>query len=478
MNDFSTLTQLMDDESTRAFVRQHRTDDVRQLALQSTGKAVVNLPFVLDQIAGWQMARTKLPAYAAHEGIVYPPHLNMEQCSSEATARYKAALVSRLLAADVAHTMPADDVAHTMPADDVAHTMPAADVAHTMPADKVAETMLVDLTGGFGIDFSFLAPLFGKAVYVERNENLCAIARHNFNCLGLTHFEAINADGVAYLHQRVTEPADSSHRLIVFIDPARRDANGHKVFSIEDCTPDVLALKDRLMAVASCVLLKLSPMLDWHAAARAFRPYCRAVHIVSVANECKELLLVLTPSVATDDAASSIRLVCANDAEIFEQTVSFDLTPSNTSSLIGTGTAEHRAAEVNYEPLSIDALVGAVLCVPNASIMKAGVFSALSHAFGVTAVDRDSHLFIGRQALKGFPGKQFRILGITTLNKRELRQHLSGMTQANIAVRNFPQSVAELRKRLKLKDGGSCYLFATTMQGRHIIFITQPADGC
>ena len=347
-----------------------------------------------------------------------------------------------------------------------------------MPADKVAETTLVDLTGGFGIDFSFLAPLFGKAVYVERNENLCAIARHNFNCLGLTHFEAINADGVAYLQQRVTEPADSSHRLIVFIDPARRDANGHKVFGIEDCTPDVLALKDRLMAVASCVLLKLSPMLDWHAAARAFRPYCREVHIVSVANECKELLLVLTPSVATDDAASSIRLVCANDAEIFEQTVSFDLTPSNTSSLIGAGAAEYRTAEVNYEPLSIDALVGAVLCVPNASIMKAGVFSALSHAFGVTAVDRDSHLFIGRQALKGFPGRQFRILGITTLNKRELRQHLSGMTQANIAVRNFPLSVAELRKRLKLKDGGSYYLFATTMQGRHIIFITQPADGC
>ena len=460
MNDLSTLTQLMDDESTRAFVRQHRTDDVRQLALQNSGKAVVNLPFVLDQIAGWQMARTKLPAYAAHEGIVYPPHLNMEQCSSEATARYKAALVSRLLAADVAHTMPADDV------------------AHTMPADKVAETTLVDLTGGFGIDFSFLAPLFGKAVYVERNEDLCAIARHNFNCLGLTHFEAINADGVAYLQQRVTESADSSHRLIVFIDPARRDANGHKVFGIEDCTPDVLALKDRLMAVASCVLLKLSPMLDWHAAARAFRPYCREVHIVSVANECKELLLVLTPSVATDDAASSIRLVCANDAEIFEQTVSFDLTPSNTSSLIGAGAAEYRTAEVNYEPLSIDALVGAVLCVPNASIMKAGVFSALSHAFGVTAVDRDSHLFIGRQALKGFPGKRFRILGITTLNKRELRQYLSGMTQANIAVRNFPLSVAELRKRLKLKDGGSYYLFATTMQGRHIIFITQPADGC
>ena len=460
MNDLSTLTQLMDDESTRAFVRQHRTDDVRQLALQNSGKAVVNLPFVLDQIAGWQMARTKLPAYAAHEGIVYPPHLNMEQCSSEATARYKEALVSRLLAADVAHTMPADDV------------------AHTMPADKVAETTLVDLTGGFGIDFSFLAPLFGKAVYVERNEDLCAIARHNFNCLGLTHFEAINADGVAYLQQRVTESADSSHRLIVFIDPARRDANGHKVFGIEDCTPDVLALKDRLMAVASCVLLKLSPMLDWHAAARAFRPYCREVHIVSVANACKELLLVLTPSVATDDAASSIRLVCANDAEIFEQTVSFDLTPSNTSFLIDTGAAEYRAAEVNYEPLSIDALVGAVLCVPNASIMKAGVFSALSHAFGVTAVDRDSHLFIGRQALKGFPGRQFRILGITTLNKRELRQHLSGMTQANIAVRNFPLSVAELRKRLKLKDGGSYYLFATTMQGRHVIFITQPADGC
>lgn len=438
MNDLSTLIRLMDDEATRAFVRLHRTDDVRQLALRNSGRNDVDLPFALNQIAGWQMARTKLPTYAANDDIVYPPHLNMEQCSSEATARYKAALVGRLLTAGADHTT------------------------------------LADLTGGFGIDFSFLAPLFDKAVYVERNEILCAIARHNLNCLGLTHFEAINADGVAFLQQRAAEAADSSDRLFIFIDPARRDANGRKVIGIEDCTPDVLALKDTLMAVASCVLIKLSPMLDWHAAARAFMPYCREVHIVSVANECKELLLVLSPDVSVAESAPTIRLVCANDAETFEEAVSLDVTPFNAVERMVVASPGNRATEAESAPLSSDGLRDAYLYVPNASIMKAGIFHAVARSFGVTAVDRDSHLFVSRKEVADFPGRKFRVTGVTFLNKRDLRQHLAGITQANIAVRNFPLSVAELRKRLKLKDGGSCYLFATTMRGRHVIFITQP----
>lgn len=451
MNDISA----MNDEATRAFVLSHRNDDVRQLALRGSGTDGVNLPFALNQIAGWQMARTKLPTYAATDGVVYPPHLNMEQCSSEATARYKARI-----------------------------------------AERHQASLLIDLTGGFGIDFSFIAPCFDHAVYVERNERLCAIARHNFSCLGLANTEVVCGDGEDYLHQLraqvdpgSTQPASaaqfsrpsSSTSPFIFIDPARRDANGHKVFGIADCTPDVLSLKDELMSVASCVMLKLSPMLDWHAAARAFAPYCREVHIVSVGNECKELLLVLSPeplapssTLSGDGVASSIRLVCANDAEIFEQAVSFDLTPSFAPEPIVAPAEANRATAAISEPFSADEVVGASLCVPNASIMKAGIFTALAQKFGVRAVDRDSHLFLGQQKVNGFPGRQFRIMGLTTMNKRELRERLAGITKANIAVRNFPLSAEALRKRLKLKDGGSCYLFATTMQGRHVIFITEP----
>jgi hypothetical protein len=464
MNDISA----MNNEATRAFIRLHRNDDVRRLALKGSGQggshpATVDMPFALDQIAGWQMARTKLPTYAATDGIVFPPHLNMEQCSSEATARYKARIAER----------------------------------HQAP-------LLIDLTGGFGIDFSFLAPCFAHAVYVERNERLCAIARHNFGCLGLANTKVVCGDGEDYLHQLraqvdsgSTQPSSATHsrsalssiRPFIFIDPARRDANGHKVFGIADCTPDVLSLKDELMAAASCVMIKLSPMLDWHAAARAFAPYCREVHIVSVGNECKELLLVLlpeplaTPLTSSDESrASAIRLVCANDAEIFEQPVSFDLTSSFAPEPIVAPAEVDRATAVISEPFSADEVVGASLCVPNASIMKAGIFMALTRKFGVRGVDRDSHLFLGQQKVNGFPGRQFRIMGLTTMNKRELRNRLAGITKANIAVRNFPLSADALRKRLKLKDGGSCYLFATTMQGRHVIFITQPwktaaADG-
>lgn len=445
MNDIHTIADdiaSLDNEATRDFVCRHRTDDVRLLALRSHGISGVNLPFALDQIAGWQTARAKLPTLAATDGIIYPPHLNMEQCSSEATARYKAALAGRLLGRLDGAQRP---------------------------------TELIDITGGLGIDFSFLAPHFARAVYVERDRSLCAIASHNFKCLGLTAAETVNGDGVAYLRQRLASASGLSARPFVFIDPARRDANGRKVIGIDDCTPDVSALKETLMRATSGVLLKLSPMLDWHAAARAFIPYCREVHIVSVGNECKELLLVLSPSVPAAADTQAIRLVCANDAETFELAFSFGVKPSEPSGRMITVSPDYRAAAAEYQPLRPDGLVGACLCVPNASIMKAGVFDALATAFSVTPVDRDSHLFVSSREVADFPGRRFRITGLTTLNKRELRQRLAGITQANIAVRNFPLSAAELRKRLKLRDGGSCYLFATTMGGRHVIFITEPA---
>ncbi len=373
-----------------AFIRQNADADVRQLALRGTKDPEVDLPFALDQIAGRQTARHKLPSWAAIDGIVYPPHLSMEQCSSEQTARYKASLIG-------------------------------------------SGGMMVDLTGGFGVDFSFLARGFQRAVYVERQEYLCAIARENFRLLGLSQAEVVCGDSTDYL--QAMSPVD-----FIYADPARRDNHGARTYGISDCTPDVLALRDLLLSKARQVLLKLSPMLDWRKAVSDLgEQYVREVHIVSVGNECKELLLLMTPTPAP--APREGRLFCVNNDTCFEVPLPLSL----------------------QTPLPWGGVGGGLLYEPNASIMKAGCFTELSQHYGVAPIAHDSHLFVSADHVGGFPGRSFQIDAVTTMNKRDLKETLQGLTQANITVRNFPLSVAELRRRLKLSEGGSTYIFATTL---------------
>lgn len=404
----------MMNQYTQVFILQHRNEDVRKLALSAVRNPSVDLPFALDQIQGWQTARFKLPAWAAIEGIVYPPRLSMEQCSSEPTAAYKQRLAARLA------------------------------------APMQGESTLIDLTGGFGVDFSFMSRGFRRAIYVEQNERLCDIARHNFALLGMTHAEVVCGDGAAWLH-RYPIPVASSSPAIVYLDPARRDGHGQKVFGLHDCTPDVTLLRDELLSKAHAVIIKLSPMLDWHAAIAALGGQGRGaeVHIVSVANECKELLIVLT------HRDMPLKVVCTNDGD------TFSYTPADTDF------AEHSA--------SVPAIAGEIagtLLVPGAAIMKAGCFDEVSARFSVPSLDDNSHLFVSPHPVDGFPGRQFRILSVSTMNKKELKAALGTISQANIAVRNFPLSVSELRRRLKLKDGGTHYIFATTWQGRHVLIIT------
>lgn len=398
-------------ETTAAFIAAHRHDDVRNLALRYNGVTGVDLPFALDQIAGWQTACKKLPTWAAVDGIIYPPHLNMEQCSSEATARYKAS------------------------------------ICPTAP-------LLVDLTGGFGVDFSFMAHRFERAVYVERSEMLCAIARNNFQRLGLDNVEVVCGDGVEYLRsmQYKSSSLNMATLPLIYIDPARRDTNGRKVFGISDCSPDVLAIKDELLAKAGSVMIKLSPMLDWHAAVKAFGGCCREVHIVSVGNECKELLLVLEDD-KTNPPCLPV-LICVNDGQRFQ------VLPSSDASV--------RLA---------DGLEKKFLYVPNASVMKAGVYAQVTATYPVVMVDKSSHLFLSDEDINGFPGRKFVILATTTMNKRELREKLGGISQANVSTRNFPLSAVELKKRLKLKDGGNIHLFATGFRGKHVIIIATTEAG-
>lgn len=401
--------------TTRDFILAHRDDDIRSLALTHSKNPDVDLPYALEQIAGWQTACRKLPAWAACEGLIYPPRLSMEQCSSEPTARYKADLMARLAA--------------------------------EMTIGGHEDMSLTDLTGGFGVDFSFLARGMKRAVYVEHNPQLCDIAKHNMPLLGLSHARIVCADAADYLQ-------NMPHSTFIFLDPARRDANGGKTVAIADCTPDVSALCDVLMTKAHVVMVKLSPMLDWHKAVDDLHGLVSEVHIVSAGGECKELLLILRSGRPADNGITP-RLYCSVCTDNGHETL--ECTGYRT---IPVSTHDH--------PTS-----AAYLYEPNPSIMKAGCFSTITRRFDVKAVDTNSHLFLSDRPVAGFPGRKFCILTVTTMNKKQLRTALDGIDRANIAVRNFPLQAADLRRKLKLKDGGNIYIFATTSDNAHLLFVCE-----
>ncbi len=306
---------------------------------------------------------------------------------------------------------------------------------------------MTDLTGGFGVDFSFTSCAFTSATYVERSEQLCHIVEHNLPLLGLNNATVVCADAVEYLS--TVEP-----QTMLFLDPARRDEHGAKTVMLADCTPDVVQLLPKLLEKSRFTMLKLSPMLDWHKAVDDLQGTVREVHIVSVGGECKELLLVLSTVVE-----SELKVYCA-DLSIASDTSSlFGYTPGS-SAPVANSTFNIQHSTFVHEP--------------NASIMKAGCFDELAAAYGVSPVSRNSHLFLSDEPVEGFPGRSFVVERVTTMNKGELRKALVGIEKANIATRNFPLTVAELRKRLKIKDGGDVYIFATTTaEGEHLLLISR-----
>ena len=439
-------------QATQDFIRQHQDEDVRQLAFLGSKNPEVDMPFALDQIRGRKMARAKLPRWASIDGIIYPPHISMEQCSSESTALYKAELAARLLGLPVSSSS-------------------SSSFSSENENESEKEIGFVDLTGGFGVDFSYIAARLGmKSMYVERQAHLCEAAKENFGRLGLKNAIVKNGDGIEVLHsfhpkKKDAASADDSLGItydqprsllktnvglkIIFIDPARRDDAGNKVVSLKDCTPDVTVLQEEMLLKADYVIIKLSPMLDWHRAISELS-HVREVHIISVNNECKELLLVLSAR-----NMGNLRIYCLNDAQSFVCEKS-DMESSSVK--IAPSTLE----EMQY------------LYEPNASLMKAGCFGVLSGRYDARMLSKNSHLFVSREPITAFPGRSFRIIAVSSFNKKELKRHLSGITKANIATRNFPLSVAELRKRLKLKDGGETYIFATTLSDEsHVLVITN-----
>ena len=392
-------------EETLRFIREHRKDNVRNLALQAHKYPTVDVPAAIIQIVGRQIAEEKIPAWAAREGILYPAHLSMEQCSSEVTANYKVKIVS--------------------------------DTGYG------SRKTFTDLTGGFGIDCAFLSACFQQSAYVERQETLCTIAAHNFSLLNLKQVMVCHEDSIRYL--QMMESVDW-----IFIDPARRDGHGGKTIAISECEPDVSALENLLLEKASHVLVKLSPMLDLTLALHDLK-HVQAAHVVSVNNECKELLILLGQT-----SPAEISIHCVN---LFTK---------------GTQKEQHfvftREQEQCSECTYTDSLE-TYLYEPNASLLKAGAFRSIAAAYPVRKLHPNSHLYTSDTFIENFPGRIFRIVNQCSFNKKEVKENLADLKKANVTVRNFPATVAELRKRIHLAEGGDTYLFASTLNNGQKVLI-------
>lgn len=386
----------MIDEHTLSFIREHATADVRSLALQAARYPNVDMRMAMTQIEGRQLAAVKLPTWAATEGVIYPVRLSLEQCSSEATARYKASLVGGI--------------------------------------------RLADLTGGFGIDCSYMSEQFEHATYIERNPALCDIARHNFALLGRP-VSVVNGNSEEEL-------ASLPQQDWIYVDPARRDGRGNKVVALSDCEPDVCALKSLLLQKASRVMVKCSPMLDISLAVRQLQTVSQ-VHVVSVNNECKELLLLLDQEGAE---------------EMHIHTVNFQ--GGRMQSFVYTLNEEARAV------CSYASQVGKYLYEPNSSMMKAGCYRLLAVRYALQKFHPNTHLYTSDHLVEDFPGRVFEVKDVVGFSKSELKSLSSGLKRANVAVRNFPEHPDALRKRLKVADGGDTYLFATTLNSEKKVVIS------
>lgn len=389
------------------YIERHRHEKVHFLALRKADEEV-DIKWCLQQIEGWQKACDKLPHWAQTKGLWYPLALSMEQCSSEHTAKYKAEVASRIL---------------------------------TQDSDRQT---FADLTGGYGIDFSYVAPLFAKSYYIERNTELCRIAKHNFELLNLNNSHVIPSDSIDFIQQ------NRDNFSLIYIDPARRDNIGKKIVAISDCSPNLEELQDQLLTKSKFIITKLSPMLDISAALKVLKGV-REIHAISLRGECKELLFVQDSNfkgnplyVAVNLESNDNRFHCTHEQKNTAQIVLAETSPSK--------------------------ILSHYLYEPNASILKAGIQDVLCKKMGVSKLHPMSNLFTSSTHIADFPGRVFKIVDCCGFNKKELRNMLKDVKKANITIRNFPTSVAELRKKLRIEEGGNVYLFATTINnGSHVL---------
>lgn len=372
--------------AVQEFLRSRLGFDPAKLALETSNFEGIEPGELARQLNGLQRSREKLPTWHKNPSIYYPPNLNLEQTSSETTARYKAGLVSGKNG--------------------------------------------IDLSGGFGVDSFFLSDRHIAFTYCERDEELYPIAAHNLEQLGAKNLKAVRADGIKHLKES-GEMFDT-----IFVDPSRRSDVKGKVFRLEDCSPDLTEHMPLLREKGRLILVKTSPLLDLQMGIRQLKDVKR-IHVLAVNNEVKELLW------ECGEAHGPIEVHTRNWYRNGVQEFDFQL-------------EDESRCEADYtQPMEF-------LYEPNAAVLKSGAFCMAGSAFNLKKIGKHSHLYTG-SGLIDYPGRVFRVVNSYPFSKKSMNRHK--LPKANLSTRNFPLSVAELRKRFKIRDGGEDYLFFTTLEG-------------
>ena len=410
--------------TTQEYIKQHRNDDVYRLALAKTPEGV-DLQYALQQISAYQILTKKVPSWAECNELIFPRQLSLEQSSSELTARYKAELIR--------------------------------DFMGNQPFTHI------DLTGGMGIDCYFIAQHTQKSHYVELNPELCQIARHNFTHLN-PNISVHNTTAEEFLNQSTdyrvqitdnrvqmtdnrvqitdnTSLLTPNSSLLIYLDPARRGDHGQKLVSIADCQPNVIELLPQMFELTDKVVVKLSPMLDITRAIGEL-PHIEKLYIISIGNECKELLLLINKEYETD-------------TEIYA--INIDNKGNKSDILKGTIPTE---SQIN---ITHARSIGKYLYEPYAAHLKSGLYKTIAQQYNCEKLHQHSHLYTSTELNNNFPGRKFEVKEVVPFDKKSAKTLFKSLKQANLTTRNFPLTVSELRTQYKIKDGGETYIFATTL---------------
>jgi THUMP domain-like len=378
-------------EEVRLFIRQHEQDDPGNIALLTNKISGVHASELAAQIVGRQKAKNKIQTYYAKDTIIYPPSLNLEQSSSEAAAKFKATLFEEL--------------------------------------GMTKETVLADLSGGFGVDSFFFSRTLKRVIHVEPNKALQEIAQHNHLALGADNILYVSKTAETFL----SLPAESFD--IAYVDPSRRIDN-RKVFALTDCEPNIPALQSKIFDHAKMLILKAAPLLDISAGIKSL-DFVKKVIVLSVDNECKELVFICKHNFKGEPLISAVNILMKG---------------SSNSTFSFTQSQEH-SVTINYsEP-------GTYIYEPNASILKSGAFKSVAQRFPVSKLAASTHLYTSNEFLTDFPGRIFKIEKITKADSKFVHALLPDK-KANVITRNYPLSAEALKKKLKLMDGGDHYIMA------------------
>lgn len=361
--------------------------------------------WMLQQVEGRQRTHDKLPTFAQIEDWWYPIRLSCEQCSSEATARYKAAIIRQL-------------------------------------GEK--QDILIDLTGGYGVDTYFLSEQTAQAHYVERNEELCRIAQHNFQIANKPiHVHNTSAeDFLAQYPMAGSAATDAQKHVVIYLDPARRDAHGGKVFRIEDCEPNVIKTLPALRTISDTILIKFSPMLDITSALQSLGNEWD-VHVVALHNEVKEIIFV----------TGNNRIHAVNI--LHEGNDQFSFTRSEEKSALCA--MADSMCEYIYEP--------------NAAIIKAGAFRLVSERYQLHKLDHNTHLYTADQLIEDFPGRVWKVIAQPIKNQRDIAA--LGIQRAAILTRNYPLTPEELRKKFKVQESDSHFLIGARIATKPTLILAE-----